>query len=204
MQLPEADRYMEGRKELTGMIAGLMGGRVAEELFRDDITSGAASDFQEATRIARAMVCNWGMSEELGPQSFEQNEELMFLGREFKRTQEYSEETAKKIDSEVHRLLAEGHNRAKKIIDENREKLEMIAQALLTRETIDGCEVEEIVALGRVLTQEERAAKQGQKPPDVTVKARPSEIAAKPAVDENPGLEAGPGQPDLKPASGIS
>ena len=204
MQLPEKDRYMESRKELTGMIAGLMGGRVEEELFRDDITSGAASDFQEATRIARAMVCNWGMSEDLGPQSFGQNEELMFLGREIQRTQEYSEETAQKIDLEIHRLLTEGHNHAKKIIDENRDKLEMIVQALLARETIDGCEVEEIVALGRVLTQEERAAKQGQKPPDVTAKARPSETAAKPAVDENPGLETGPGQPDLKPASGIS
>ena len=161
MQLPEKDRYMEGKKELLGILASLMGGRVAEELFTDDITSGAASDLKEATRIARLMVCNWGMSEELGPQAFGQNEELMFLGREVQRTQDYSEETARRIDGEISRLLSESHNRAKTIISENRDKLEMIATGLLERETLDGFEVEEIVKHGRVLPKRSARAEKG-------------------------------------------
>jgi cell division protease FtsH len=156
MQLPDKDRYMEGRKELQAILAGLMGGRVAEELFCDDVTSGASSDLKEATRIARLMVCSWGMSPVLGPQAFGQNEELMFLGREVNRTQDYSEDTAQRIDAEVHRILAESHDRAHQILSDNRDKLVMIATALLERETVDGYEVEEIVKHGRVLTEAER------------------------------------------------
>jgi cell division protease FtsH len=113
------------------MVAGLMGGRVAEELFRDDITSGASSDLKEATRIARLMICNWGMSESMGPQTYGQNEELMFLGREVTRHQDYSEETARRIDGEVNRILMDAYNRAKTLIGENRATLELIVMALL-------------------------------------------------------------------------
>ncbi|MDA0577860.1 MAG: ATP-dependent zinc metalloprotease FtsH, partial [Verrucomicrobia bacterium] len=158
MQLPEKDRFMQGRKELLGMIASLMGGRAAEELFNDDITSGASMDLKEATRIARLMVCSWGMSEAMGPQAFGQSEEMTFLGRDLNRTQDYSEDTARKIDAEVNRILVGGHNRAKQIVGDNRDKLEMIANALLERETIDGIEVEEIVKHGRVLGEAERTA----------------------------------------------
>ena len=158
MQLPEKDRYMEGRVKLRGMLSGLMGGRVAEELVFGDITSGAASDLKEATRIARLMVCTWGMSEELGPQTFGEQQELMFLGREVSRTQDYSEETARRIDSEVSKLLTGCHESARELLQTHRDTLEMIAELLLERETLDGRDVEEIVEHGRVLSEGERDA----------------------------------------------
>ncbi len=185
MQLPIKDRYMEGSKELHGMIASLMGGRVAEELFTDDITSGASSDLKESTRIARLMVCNWGMSP-LGPQTFGQNEELMFLGRDVQRTQDYSEDTARRIDAEVNRILTGGYNRAKQIIGDNRDKLEMIAKALLERETIDGIEVEEIVKFGRVLDESERV------------------VPAEPAVGNGQGAAVGVTATDAAPTAPAS
>ncbi len=157
MQLPEKDRYLEGKKELEATLISYMGGRLAEEIFMDDITSGASSDLKEATRIARMMVCNWGMSEVIGPQTFGQNEEHLFLGREVTRSQDYSEETAQRIDAEVHRILGESYEKARTIIEENREKLIMIADRLLDAETIDGIEVEEIVEFGYLLTEERRA-----------------------------------------------
>ncbi len=192
MQLPEKDRHMEGKKELLAILAGMMGGRVAEELFTDDITSGASSDLKEATRIARLMVCSWGMSETLGPQAFGQNEELMFLGREVNRSQDYSEDTARKIDAEVNRILTESHRRAKTILSENRDKLEMVAQALLERETIDGCEVEEIVKYGRVLSEDEREALEPREsaPPATPTPDAPPAPAAVPAA--TPPLEPPP------------
>ncbi len=156
MQLPEKDRYMEGRTKLLGILAGLMGGRVTEEIVFGDITSGAASDIKESTRIARLMVCSWGMSEKLGPRAFGDNQEIMFLGREINKTQDYSEDTAVKIDAEVDRLIGEAYERAKSLINEHREKLELIATTLLEQETLDGRDVEEIVEHGRVLSEEER------------------------------------------------
>ncbi|NQT92108.1 MAG: ATP-dependent zinc metalloprotease FtsH, partial [Lentisphaerae bacterium] len=157
MQLPEKDRYMEGKTKLFGMLTGYMGGRTAEELVFGDITSGASSDLREATRIARHMICDWGMSEDLGPQTFGESQELMFLGRDITRNQDYSEETARKIDVEVSALLRECHKRAKELLQANREKLEMVAELLLERETLDGRDVEEIVEHGRLLDAEERA-----------------------------------------------
>ncbi len=158
MQLPEKDRYMESRRKLLGILCGLMGGRVAEELVFDDITSGAASDLREATRLARLMVCDWGMSSALGPQTFGVHEELIFLGREVSRTQDFSEDTARKIDAEVHRLLTESHDRARSILTEHRAQLDLLARMLLERETLDGQEVMELVKHGRILSAEERAA----------------------------------------------
>ena len=156
MQLPEKDRYMEGRVRLLGMLTGLMGGRVAEEQVFGDITSGASGDLKEATRLARLMVCSWGMSESLGPQTFGEHQEIMFLGREVSRSQDYSEETAKKIDVEVHELLRNSYDRAVEIIQTHRDKLDMIGELLLERETLDGLDVEEIIKNGRILTDEDR------------------------------------------------
>lgn len=156
MSLPEKDRYMEGKSKLVDMLSEYMGGRVAEEMVIGDITTGASSDLKEATRIARLMVCNWGMSDILGPRKFGENEELMFLGREVSRSQEYSEETAKKIDDEIDRFLKDAYARAKEIIKTNIDKLEIIAQLLLEQETIDGRDVEEIVEHGHVLPEDER------------------------------------------------
>ncbi|MBM4148070.1 MAG: ATP-dependent metallopeptidase FtsH/Yme1/Tma family protein [Lentisphaerae bacterium] len=157
MQLPENDKHMEGRKKLLGVLAGLMGGRAAEETALGEITTGAAADLHEATRIARLMVCDWGMSEALGPQSFGENQELMFLGREINRTQNYSEETARKIDAEVNRLLTEAREDARRILGERRETLDKIAAALIERETLDGREVEDLIKLGRVRSESELA-----------------------------------------------
>ena len=145
------------------MVTGLMGGRAAEETVFGDITSGAASDLREATRIARLMVCNWGMSKKLGPQTFGEQQELMFLGREVSRTQDYSEDTAQKIDAEVNGLLRECFERASQILRTYREKLDMIAGLLLERETLDGRDVEDIAAHGRILSQEERQEEDKQK-----------------------------------------
>ena len=156
MQLPEKDRHIEGLIKLKGILAGLMGGRVAEEMVFGDITSGASSDLKEATRIARLMVCDWGMNENLGPQTFGEHEELLFLGREVSRKQDYSEQTAQKIDQEVNKLLCASYERAREILTVHRGKLEIIAGALLERETLDGRAVEEILEHGRILSEEER------------------------------------------------
>jgi len=160
MQLPEKDRYTHSEGEMLSMLTGLMGGRVAEEIFFDDVTSGAASDLKEASRLARMMVCDWGMSNVLGPQTFGERQELLFLGKEVQRTQEYSEETARKIDAEISRILRESHERARQIILTHRATLETIAALLLEHETLDGREVKEIVRHGRILAEEERAAEE--------------------------------------------
>ncbi|MBC8453805.1 cell division protein FtsH, partial [PVC group bacterium] len=156
MSLPEKDRYTQNRKRLLGELAGMMGGRAAEEIIFGDITNGSAQDIKQATEIAHLMVCNWGMSEEIGPQKLGENQELMFLGREVSRTQNYSEATAKKIDEEIYKLLKSSHEKATEILLKYREQLEIIAQRLLDRETIDGRDVEEMVEHGRVLSSEER------------------------------------------------
>jgi cell division protease FtsH len=158
MQLPEKDRYMEGRDKLLGMLTTLMGGRVAEEIVFGDITSGASSDLKQATRLARLMVCDWGMSPELGPQTFGNHEELMFLGREVSRSQDFSDDTARRIDSEVSRLLREAHQRAKDLLVKHRDNLDLVAKTLIERETLDGRDVDELVKGGRLLSDEERTA----------------------------------------------
>ena len=165
MQLPEKDRYTESRGKLLGMLTGLMGGRCAEEIVIGDITTGAHNDIKQATRIARMMVCDWGMSETVGPQSFGEREELLFLGREVSRSQEYSEETARRIDAEVSRLLHEAHEEALRLLREHREKLDTVATLLLERETLDGRDVEEIVKHGRILSEVERAEVDEKKNP---------------------------------------
>ena len=157
MQLPVKDRYTESRRKLIGMLTGLMGGRAAEELIFGDVTTGAHSDIRQASHIARMMVCEWGMSQALGPQSFGEREELLFLGREVSRSQEFSEETARRIDEEVSRLIRECHDKALDILKKNRQNLDTVANLLLERETLDGRDVEEIVKHGRILSEVERA-----------------------------------------------
>jgi len=158
MQLPEKDRYTESYIKLKGALTGLMGGRAAEELVIGDITTGAGNDLKQATHLARLMVCNWGMSRELGPQTFGAQEEVLFLGREIARNQDFSEDTARRIDAEVNKLLKECHQRATDILRTHRDKLDLIAQLLIEKETLDGRDVEEILQHGRVLTEEEKAA----------------------------------------------
>ncbi len=158
MQLPEKDRYTQGRVKLTGMLAALMGGRVAEELMCTDITTGARSDLREATRLARLMVCEWGMSSEIGPQTFGSAEEVLFLGREVTRSQDFSEATAQRIDAETNRILREAHAEARRILETHRDVLEKLTAALMERETLDGADVDDLLAVGRIRTEEERQA----------------------------------------------
>ncbi len=175
MQLPEKDRYTQGQARLRGMLAGLMGGRAAEELVFNDVTTGASNDLKEATRLARLMICNWGMSARLGPQTFGAQEELMFLGREVARNQDFSEDTARRIDEEVNALLRDALATARNILETHRAKLDLIAELLLERETLDGRDIEEIAKHGRLLSDEERAeaedaAASSEKNPEPTQK----------------------------------
>jgi len=141
-QLPTEDRYTISAERALEDITVMMGGRVAEEMFLEKKTTGAGNDLERATELARKMVCEWGMSEKLGPLTFGKVEEQIFLGKEFARHQDYSENTAKEIDAEVRRIVTGAYDRAHKIVDEHREQLERLAQALLEREVLDGEEIE--------------------------------------------------------------
>ena len=144
-QLPTEDKYSYSKRYLEAMLAVLMGGRIAEEVFLNEITTGAGNDIERATNMARKMVCEWGMSEQLGPATFGKKEEQIFLGREFGQHQDYSESTAVEIDREVRRILDKAYNQAKEIITGNRSSLDRIARKLLERETLEGWEVNQII-----------------------------------------------------------
>jgi cell division protease FtsH len=144
MQLPLDDKQTYRKEYLEADLAILMGGRIAEELFLHHMTTGASSDIERATDMARKMVCVWGMSE-LGPLSFGKREEQIFLGREIAQHRDYSEETAIRIDEQVKKLVEGGYQRAKKIIEERGDALERIAAALLEREVLDGSEVMQLI-----------------------------------------------------------
>ena len=132
------------RKKMVADMVGLLGGRAAEELVFDDITSGASNDLERVTRMARAMVTRLGMSNQLGPMVYGQKEELIFLGREISEQRDYSEAVAEKIDSEVRSLVNEAYDRASQILIEYREKLDAVAKRLLEVETITRDEFETI------------------------------------------------------------
>ncbi|MHB1339146.1 MAG: ATP-dependent zinc metalloprotease FtsH, partial [Bellilinea sp.] len=142
--LPSEDRTMMPRKRLIADMVGLLGGRAAEELVFDDITSGAGNDIERVTQIARQMVTRLGMSAEMGPMVYGQKEELIFLGREISEQRDYSEAVAEQIDREVRRLVSEAHDRARAILSEYRDKLDAVAQKLLEVETLTKDEFEAI------------------------------------------------------------
>lgn len=144
LSLPEEDRTLMARKKLFADMIGLLGGRAAEELVFDDITSGAANDLERVTRLARAMVTRLGMSNQLGPMVYGQKEELIFLGREISEQRDYSEAVAEEIDSEVRRLVSEAYDTAKRILIEYRDRLDEVAKRLLEVETISREEFERI------------------------------------------------------------
>jgi cell division protease FtsH len=144
-QLPEGDRHNFTQEYLLGQITILMGGRIAEEVFLGSITTGAANDIERATELARAMVCEYGMSN-LGPLTFGKKEEQIFLGREISQHRDFSEDTAIKIDQEVRKLVNEQYERARSIITENRDTMIRLAESLLERETLDGVQIRRIVA----------------------------------------------------------
>ncbi|HEY2971024.1 MAG TPA: ATP-dependent zinc metalloprotease FtsH [Pyrinomonadaceae bacterium] len=144
-QLPEGDRHNYSEEYLLGQIAILMGGRIAEDTFLGSITTGASNDIERATELARAMVCEYGMSE-MGPLTFGKKEEQIFLGREIAQHRDFSEETAIKIDEQVKKIVTAQYERAKKILEENRDTMVRLAECLLERETLDGVEIRRIVA----------------------------------------------------------
>ncbi|NPA07300.1 MAG: ATP-dependent zinc metalloprotease FtsH [Chloroflexi bacterium] len=144
MSFPERDRMLASRKKLFADMVGLLGGRAAEELVFDDVTTGAANDLEQVTRLARTMVMRFGMSEELGPMTFGRSEELIFLGREIAEQRDYSEAVAEKIDREVQRLVRSAYEKAKSILQQYRDVLDRVAEKLLEKETLTREEFEAI------------------------------------------------------------
>jgi len=146
MQLPEADRFSMDREHMLNMIAVLFGGRIAEEIFMNQMTTGASNDFERATEIARNMVTRYGMSDVLGPMVYGENEGEVFLGRSITRTVNMSEETMRKVDQEIRKIIDTQYATARKLIEENRDKVEGMAKALLEFETIDADQINDIMA----------------------------------------------------------
>jgi len=183
MQLPEADKHTYTKEFLEGMLAVLMGGRSAEEIFLGHITTGAGNDIERATDIARNMVCEWGMSD-LGPLAFGKKEEAIFLGREIAQHRDFSEDTALQIDREVKRIVNRGYEAAKNLLSTHKETLDNIAQALLIREVLDANEVR-LLMEGKPLPEKPRT------PPTVPPQGAP---AADPKVV----------RPEMRPAPGFT
>jgi cell division protease FtsH len=156
-QLPIEDRMNVDREFALNQIAILMGGRAAEELSLGQRTTGAGNDIEVATDLARKMVCEWGMSDKLGPLAFGKKEQAIFLGREFAQHKDYSEQTAIDIDAEIKRIVTENYERVKKLIQSNLETLKRISEALLEYETLDGHEVDMLMA-GKALTRPKPSA----------------------------------------------
>ena len=144
MQLPTDDKHSYDKDYLQSQLAILMSGRIAEEIFMKHITTGAGNDIERATELARKMVCEWGMSE-LGPMSFGKKEEQIFLGREINQHRDYSEATAIRIDEQVRKLVEQGYQTARKIIEERSDAMVRIGEALLEREVLDGAEVRVLI-----------------------------------------------------------
>jgi cell division protease FtsH len=147
MQLPERDKLSMSFEQMTSRLAIMMGGRIAEEMIfgHDKVTSGAQSDIEQATRLARMMVTRWGFSPELGTVAYGENQEEVFLGHSVSRTQNVSENTAQKIDVEVRRLVEEGLSEARRILTEKRADLETLAKGLLEYETLSGDEIKDLL-----------------------------------------------------------
>jgi cell division protease FtsH len=143
-QLPVDEKHNYSREYLADQISILLGGRIAEEVCLGGITTGAGNDLERATELARRMVCEWGMSEAMGPLTFGKKEEQIFLGREIAQHQDYSEDTAVKIDGEVRRIVQENYTRAQDLLTRHKDALVKIADELLTREVLDGAQVKAI------------------------------------------------------------
>ncbi|MEW6351029.1 MAG: ATP-dependent zinc metalloprotease FtsH [Thermodesulfobacteriota bacterium] len=185
-QLPLDDRHTYSKDFLLAQICVLMGGRAAEEIFLGHVTTGAGNDIERATEMARKMVCEWGMSEKMGPLTFGQKEEQIFLGKEFARHRDYSEQTATDVDAEVRSLVTEHYRKARKVLDDNREAVTRIAEALLERETLVASEIEDLMA-GRPLPQLKSAPKGVERQEDRPVRQHKQEmVVAKPTTEPDP------------------
>jgi cell division protease FtsH len=190
MQLPERDQLSMTFEQMTSRLAILMGGRVAEEMIfgSKKVTSGAASDIEQATKLARAMVTRWGFSDAVGRVAVGENQEEIFLGHSVARQQNVSEETARKIDVELRRLVDEGYDEARRILTEQKHELEALAQGLLEFETLTGEEIKALLQ-GKRPVREDPSEETPSAPRGSTV---PATGAAKPRADKG-------GEPELEP-----
>jgi cell division protease FtsH len=189
MYLPEGDKYSTQRKEALAMLVMTMGGRIAEEMFTGDVSNGASGDIAQATKLARRMVCEWGMSS-LGMIRFSEDSEYVFLGRDAARGREYSEETARQIDSEVKRLIDDAYRQATEMLEARRDKVKLIAEALLEFETLEGSQIKDLIELGYMQNPPVIAQKPPPLPPPPTGTAATETI--KPSEPDYPagGLPA--------------
>jgi len=211
MQLPEEDRYAYDKQYMLTRVAILFGGRIAEEIFMHQMTTGASNDFERATQMVRDMVTRYGMSERMGVMVYAENEGEVFLGRSVTKTTHISEKTMQEIDAEIRRILEEQYARARKLIEDNRDKMEAMAQALLKWETIDAEQIDDIMAgkEPREPKPSNGAAPAAEKPAEASeaaapapeMKAAPEEPAAETAQAEQPvpapeqnGADAAPGK----------
>ena len=194
MLLPKKDILGQSRKNLLNQICCFMAGRIGEEMETNDFSNGASSDIKQATKIARHMVCDWGMSE-LGPVAYGENQEQIFLGKEINRTQNFSEATAEKIDKAITEIINTQFDRARQVIEEHRDALRTIAEALLQYETIEGKHVHEILKHGEIRTAVEKIT-------DNADSADEDEPEEKPKADtaENDDSDEGELSPEAAPA----
>jgi len=193
MQLPMDEQHTYQRNYLINSLAILMGGRCAEEICLGEMTTGAGNDIERATEMARKMVCEWGMSEKMGPLTYGTKEEQVFLGKDFASQKNFSDQTAKLIDQEVKTLVMGGYTRATDLLTQNRDKLEKMAQALLEHETLNAKEIRNILDGKDIFDSEDSGKTQNIKPDEI-----PAE-KLKPKSDPGEGLLGG-GMPDPSPA----
>jgi cell division protease FtsH len=186
MSLPEGDQYSFHRKEALDVIAMTAAGRIAEELYTHDLSTGASNDIKQMTNLARRMICEWGMSDKLGMVQYGEHEDYVFLGRDISKSRDFSEATAQEIDREVRRIVDEGYERAKQLIMKHKDKVEILANALLEYETLDASQVREILEHGRIL-----APPAAPKPPQRPAEPPPLGHAEKPEQTIAPDFPGG-------------
>ena len=191
MQLPEEDRHGYSRTFLRNNLVVLLGGRVAEEVIFDDITTGASNDIERVTRMARKMVCEWGMSEEVGTLAIGETGEEVFIGREWVQNKNFSEDTARLVDSEVKKIVNEAHSRCRKLLEENLDVLHRIAQALLDRETITGADLELLMD-----NKELPPLDTNGKPAPTTAKGKPAKPAAEFVIEPDNSTQTAESKPE--------
>ncbi|MCC8159046.1 MAG: ATP-dependent zinc metalloprotease FtsH [Phascolarctobacterium sp.] len=178
LSLPKEDRYYATRSEMLDELKVLLGGRVAEALVLKEISSGASNDLQRATSLARQMICEYGMSPELGPMTFGHRQDQVFLGRDIARDKDYSEEVAAKIDKEIRKFIDEAYQKTESLLNENMDKLHLIADALIERETLEGEEIDQLMKYGKILSKEENTSEIGNSEP---AEVQPAETSAAPS-----------------------
>lgn len=191
LSLPKEDKYYATRSEMLDELKVLLGGRVAEALVLKEISSGASNDLQRATQLARQMICEYGMSENIGPVTFGHRQDQVFLGRDIARDKDYSEEVAAEIDKEVRSFMEDAYAATEKLLSDNIDKLHVIAKALMEKETLEEEEINQLVKYGHILTAEEKLQLVQQSVVD-------EEIAAAPVADADVKAEAPAAEADVQ------